>query len=131
MWVQSEGQTVQHQCEECGLHLKQKTEWMVVPGKLSFEIVLSHHAQMTIDPHISILVNRNSHLYQFHGVMYFGGQHSVAHVIEQDRTVWYHDGIVTGRIMIYEGQFESVDLEYCSNGKKPSELFYTQILYQP
>ena len=36
-WVQSEGQTVQHQCEECGLQLKQKTEWMVVPEMLSFE----------------------------------------------------------------------------------------------
>ena len=25
-WVQSEGQTVQHQYEKCGLHLKQNTE---------------------------------------------------------------------------------------------------------
>jgi len=128
-WVQSEGQTVWHQCEECGLHLKQKTKWMVVPEMLSFEIALS--AQMNIDPQISILVNGNSHLYQLCGVIYFGGQHFVACLIEQDTTVWYHDGIVTGKNMIYEGQLESVDLKYCHNGKKPSALFYTHILNQP
>ena len=102
---------------------------MVVPEMLSFEIALS--AQMTIDPHISILVNGTSHFYQLHWVIYFGGQHFVAHLIQQDKTVWYHDGIVTGRHMIYEGQFESVDLKYCCKGKKPSALVYTHILNQP
>ena len=58
---------------------------MVVPEMLSFEIAFS--AQMTIDPHIFILVNGNSHLYQLHGVIYFGSQHFVAHLIEQDGTV--------------------------------------------
>ena len=99
---------------------------MVVPEILSFEIALS--AQMTIDPHISILVNGNTHLYQFHRIIYFGGQHFVAHVIEQDRIVWYHDGIVTDRIMIDEGQFESVNLPYYCNCKKHSALYYTHIL---
>ena len=42
---------------------------------------------MTIDPHIFILVNGNSHLYQLHGVIYFGGQHFVAHLIEKDGIV--------------------------------------------
>ena len=58
---------------------------MIVPEMLSFEIALS--AQMTIDPYISILVNGNSHLYQLHGVIYFGRQHFVAHLVEQDGTV--------------------------------------------
>ena len=58
---------------------------MVVPEMLSFEIALS--AQMTTDPHIFILVNGNCHLYQLHGVIYFGGQHFVAHLIEHDGTV--------------------------------------------
>ena len=75
-------------------------------------------AQMTIDPQISILVNGSSHLYQLRGVIYFGGQHFVACLIEQDATVWYHDGIVTGRNMIYEGQLDSVNLQYCCNGYK-------------
>ena len=54
---------------------------------------------MKIDPKISILVNGNSHLYQLCGVIYFGGQHFVAHLVEQDTTVWFHDGIITGRNM--------------------------------
>ena len=86
------GQLVQHRCQECGLHLKQKTEWRVVPEMLSFEIALS--AQMITDPKISILVNGNSHLYQLWGVIYFGGQHFVACLV--DTTVWYHNGMVTG-----------------------------------
>ena len=102
--------------------MKQKTEWRVVPEILSFEIGLS--AQ------ISILVNGNSHLYQLCGVIYFGGQHFVARLVEQDTTVWYHDGIITGRKLIYEGQLESVDFKHCYDGKKPSELFYTCVLYQ-
>ena len=100
----------------------------VVPEILSFEIALS--AQMIIDPKFSILVNGNSHLYQLRGVIYFGGQHFVARLIEQDTTVWYHDGMVTGQNMIYEGQLESVDLKHCCDGKKPSALFYTHILHQ-
>ena len=81
---------------------------------------------MKIDPQISILVNGNSHLYQLCGVIYFGGQHFVACLVEQDTTVWYHDGIITGRNMIYEGQLESVDLKHCCDGKTPSALFYTK-----
>ena len=108
------------------LTLEAKTEWRVVPEILSFEIGLS--AQMKIDPQIFILVNGNSYLYQLCGVIYFGGQHFVARLVEQDTTVWYHDGIMTGRSMIYEG-LESVDLKHCCDGKKPSALFYTCILY--
>ena len=127
-WIQCDGQLVRHRCQTCGLPLKQKTEWRVVPEILSFEIGLS--AQMKIDPQISILVNGNSHLYQLCGVIYFGGQHFVACLVEQDTRVWYHDGIITGRNMIYEGQLESIDLKHCCDGKKPSALFYTHILYQ-
>ena len=86
-WIQCDGQLVRHRCQTCGLPLKQKTEWRVVPEILSFEIGLS--AQ------ISILVNGNSHLYQLCGVIYSGGQYFVAHLVEQDTTVWYHDGIIT------------------------------------
>jgi hypothetical protein len=127
-WIQCDGQLVRHRCQECGLHLKQKTEWRVVPEILSFEIALS--AQMIIDPKISIVVNGNSHLYQLRGVIYFGGQHFVARLIEQDTTVWYHDGVLTGRNMIYEGLLESVDLKHCHDNKTPSALFYTRILHQ-
>ena len=85
---------------------------------------------MKIDPQISILVNGDSHLYQLCGVIYSGGQYFVAHLVEQDTTVWYHDGIITGQNMIYEGQLESLDLKHCCDGKIPSALFYTHILYQ-
>ena len=40
---------------------------------------------MIIDPKISILVNGNSHLYQLCGAIYFGGQHFVAHLVEQEQ----------------------------------------------
>ena len=80
--------------------------------------------------HTFVIFLMNSHLYQLPGVIYFGGQHFVACLIEQDTTVWYHDGMVTGQNMIYEGQLESVDLKHCRDGKKPSALFYTRILYQ-
>ena len=61
-WIQCDSQLVRQRCQECGLHLKQQTEWRVVPEILSFEIGLS--TQMNIDPKISILVNGNSQLYQ-------------------------------------------------------------------
>ena len=127
-WIQCDGYLVQYRCQECGLYLKRKTEWRVVPEILSFEIALS--AQMMIDPKSSILVNGNSHLYQLCGVICFGGQHFVAHLVEQNTTVWFHDGIITGQNMIYEGQLESVNLKHCHDGKKASALFYTCILYQ-
>ena len=120
-WIQCDSQLVRQRCQECGLQLKQQTEWRVVPDILSFEIGLS--AQMKIDPEISILVNGNSHLYQLRGVIYFGGQHFVARLVEQDTTIWFHDGIITGRNMIYEGQLESVDLKHCHDGKKALHCF--------
>ena len=70
------------------------------------------------------------HLYQLRGVTYFGGQHFVAYLVEQDTTVWFHDGIITGRNIIYESQLHSVNLKHCHDGKKASALFYTCILYQ-
>ena len=52
-WVQCDGQLVQQRCQECGSHLKQKTEWRVVPEILSFKIALS--AQRIIDPKFLLL----------------------------------------------------------------------------
>ena len=46
-WIPCDGQLVQYRCKECGLYLKKKTEWRVVPEILSFEIALS--AQMMIE----------------------------------------------------------------------------------
>ena len=46
-WIQCDGQLVQYKCKECGLYLKKKTEWRVVPEILSFEIALS--AKMIIE----------------------------------------------------------------------------------
>ncbi|KAF8218438.1 hypothetical protein L208DRAFT_1351415, partial [Tricholoma matsutake] len=40
--------------------------------------------------------------YYLRGVIYFAANHFTARLITRSGMVWYHDGIFTGRSLIYE-----------------------------
>ena len=54
--------------------------------------------------------NINNILFQFRlaGVIYGGQNHFVCRVVDDAETVWYHDGITTGRRCLREGQLTDI-----------------------
>ncbi|KAF8234304.1 hypothetical protein L208DRAFT_1161471, partial [Tricholoma matsutake] len=51
---------------------------------------------------LNIHVNGLAVHYWLRGVIYFTGDHFMACFIMQAGLVWYHDGIFTGRTLVYE-----------------------------
>ncbi|KAJ7019252.1 hypothetical protein C8F04DRAFT_975971 [Mycena alexandri] len=44
------------------------------------------------------------------GIIYWGDAHFTARYISSHGSVWFHDGITTGRNCIAEGHIDSIDL---------------------
>ena len=42
--------------------------------------------------------------YNLRGVIYFDDNHFTEHVVSSTDMIWFHDGIFTGRTLIYESQ---------------------------
>ena len=65
--------------------------------------------------------------YYLKGIIYYGGFHFTACIIQQDNTVWFHDGQL-GRYCNLERsiqEFNKDDLNYCNN-RRASLAIYIQ-----
>ena len=47
-------------------------------------------------------------LYRLRGVIYGDGNHFVARLIRKDGNIWYHDGMTTGSICVFEGRLDQI-----------------------
>ena len=43
--------------------------------------------------------------YKLRGVVYFSGEHFTSRVITGNGMVWFHDGLFTDRLLVYESQY--------------------------
>ncbi|KAF8872999.1 hypothetical protein BD779DRAFT_1389752, partial [Infundibulicybe gibba] len=65
--------------------------------------------------------------YKLRGIIYYGTNHFTARIISPLDRVWFHDGIVTGRAMEYEGTLSpSLSLASC-NSAPAVVAIYTRI----
>ncbi|KAJ7033812.1 hypothetical protein C8F04DRAFT_957155 [Mycena alexandri] len=60
------------------------------------------------------------------GIVYGGAGHFTARYLTADGTVWFHDGIATGRRCIQDGHLDTMDLASLSHarGKLALTLVY-------
>ena len=49
--------------------------------------------------------------YQLVGLVYFGSFHFTARIIDKDGSIWYHDGVRTGRQCVYEGNLNTTSYQ--------------------
>ncbi|KAF8582491.1 hypothetical protein K439DRAFT_1351090, partial [Ramaria rubella] len=63
------------------------------------------------------------------GVIYFGGEHFTAQIVDHRMKVWYHDGITTKRSCTYEGDLSSLSDQdmWFKEGRRASSLIYSHV----
>ena len=49
--------------------------------------------------------------YQLAGLIYFGSFHFTSRIIDKDGSIWYHDGVRTGRRCVYEGNINTTSYQ--------------------
>ena len=89
-------------CATCDTHLVKHTTFIQTPPLLAFD--LCNGSTITLDPIVWILCNNSRIRYVLRGVIYFDNHHFTERVITSTGMVWYHDGIFTGRSLVYESQ---------------------------
>ena len=79
--------------------------------------------------HISFLIDlgpqNEHHRMRLAGVIYYGQQHFTAQVILSDGQIWFHDGIESGRNLIYNSSIipNPPNMSYC-RGKQAVTAIY-------
>ncbi|KAI0733880.1 hypothetical protein BC629DRAFT_1260976, partial [Irpex lacteus] len=66
--------------------------------------------------------------YKLIGIIYEGSRHFTSRVVASDGSIWYHDGIETGSICIYEGNISNVSPDMfftAKHARKYSTAIYT------
>jgi hypothetical protein len=88
-----------------------RTTFVRAPPLLAFDISIST-SLVTLDPVLWILCNNSRIRYVLRGIIYFDNQHFTERVITSTGMIWYHDGIFTGRSLVYESQdLNSITME--------------------
>ncbi|KDR71669.1 hypothetical protein GALMADRAFT_74602 [Galerina marginata CBS 339.88] len=113
-WALMTNEASNYICHRCGYEVFIKREFLVLPSVLAFDFC-GH--KINIDHEIQIPYNGMLHKFRLAGIIYFGQAHFCAQIILPDGQIWYHDGITTGRNMIYQGSMTNnpPDLSTCNN----------------
>ncbi|KAK0429816.1 hypothetical protein EV421DRAFT_1722703 [Armillaria borealis] len=111
-------------CEHCGLNTYKRYTHHVAPPILT---VFVAHTTTTPNEGIQIAVDGHAVHYKIVGVMYYGHSHFTSRFVDEQRRVWYNDGIQLGRWSLLEGYINGVDMTRDSAGKKPDILKYRRV----
>jgi hypothetical protein len=122
--LQRENET-RHMCATCDERVFIQYNFTEIPPLLVFEF-----ANKVL--HINFLIDlgpqNEHHRMRLAGVIYYGQQHFTAQVILSDGQIWFHDGIETGRNLIYNGSIipNPPNMSYC-RGKQAVAAIYISI----
>ena len=89
-------------CMTCDTHLIKHTTFIQTPPLLAFD--MSTGLVSSINPILWTLCNSTRVRYVLRGVIYFDDHHFTECVVTSTGMVWFHDGIFTGRSLVYESQ---------------------------
>ena len=97
-------------CATCNTYLIKRTTFVQAPPLLAFD--LSNGSDLTLDPVVWMSCEHSRVRYVLRGVIYFENQHFTERVVTRSGMIWYHDGIFTGRSLVYEsGNLTSITTE--------------------
>ena len=75
---------------------------------------------------IQVRVQEDICQFQLCAIAYFGGGHYVTRLISSQHHVWFHDGITSGALTVYEGSVNDCDLTVC-NTRTPVVYLYAPL----
>jgi hypothetical protein len=111
-------------CTQCESEMAKITYFHKTPALLVLSI---NESSLRLSKKFRFANGCDSVIYRLKGIIYFGAFHFISRVIRPDKTVWFHDGITTGRQCKNEGKlnrFSNEELMEC-NGKKATLLLYS------
>jgi hypothetical protein len=86
-------------CHECGMGLIRSFSFVLHPPLIAIEL---WNGLRMLEPILYIEANGSRCCYNLCGVIYFSCKHFMARVISGNSMIWFHDGIFTGRHLVYE-----------------------------
>jgi hypothetical protein len=100
-WVNTLSQTTHRQCPSCNYGMTQALFYNEVPKIVILEypmknIKTSHKLKLMTDEGQIQDIN-------LRGIVYHGGYHFTSRIVSSEQTIWYHDGINTGKICLQDG----------------------------
>jgi hypothetical protein len=119
-WMQNFVEVSRVQCDICGEFLLRQFHFESIPQVLIFDV---EGVEMVIDKEIQIVKNGKYISMALKGVIYFGEYHYTSRVIVNNQ-VWFHDGLSTGKEMMYEGELHTMTDFYHSRGKEAHVAVY-------
>ena len=89
-------------CVTCNNYLTKYSTFVHTPPFLAFDI--SNGSTLSLDPVLWISCDKSRIRYNLRGIIYYDNQHFTERVITSTGMIWFHDGIFTGRSLVYESQ---------------------------
>ncbi|KAJ7922068.1 hypothetical protein B0H13DRAFT_2412795 [Mycena leptocephala] len=71
--------------------------------------------KILIDPAVTLNVGETKVRYTIRGVIYNGDSHFTCRIIKPNGSVWYHDGIETGKSSEAEGSIHTLDIRFLNS----------------
>jgi hypothetical protein len=93
---------------------------LLIVAHINHNVKISHNIKFETDGKFVYL--------QLRGIIYHGGDHFTSRIISTDGSIWYHDGMTTGRNCHADGNIKSVgekELRSCRT-KNISLIVYAQ-----
>ena len=119
-WMTSPTLTEHDQCPECLETLVHSIKFDKVPKLLILEYPFTN---IRISHKIKVKAENNSSILGLRGTVYHGDNHFTSRFISSNGTIWYHDGITTGRQCIEERNLCMTNSEYFIRCKEKDFVF--------
>jgi hypothetical protein len=88
-------------CSTCNMYLSRVTTFVQTPPLLAFDLGNTGNVPL-LDPILWISCGDTRICYSLRGIIYFENGHFTERVITRTGMVWFHDGMFTGRSLLYE-----------------------------
>jgi hypothetical protein len=90
-------------CMTCDSHLMKRTTFVLTPPLLAFDISITGCSTLlSLDPVLWISCDNSRVCYNLRGIIYYDNHHFTERVVTSTGLIWFHDGIFTGRSLVYE-----------------------------
>ncbi|KDR64842.1 hypothetical protein GALMADRAFT_82610, partial [Galerina marginata CBS 339.88] len=114
-WISTLDQPCVEKCPECSEIFTHQIDYTEAPKILVLEYPLTN---IKSSHQIKIKVGNEVTCLQLKGIVYHGQNHFTSRFIDSDRTIWYNDGIETGKNFIEDGHLSTIadkDLRNCKD----------------
>ena len=110
-----------HTCTSCQEHLTRVHKFTFPLPFVALD--LSNQNNINLDHTFHVMIDNNEVTYKLRGIVYYGEAHFTSRVIYENGMVWHHDGLETGKNLVYEGTLNNLQSEdLSSNRGRPATL---------